>query len=378
MSRSRRAALVTTLLAALSVPAVPLAVNAAAPPVDGHLAALASDWQSDGAPPSFTELRSMNPEYDFMARTFTVLALADHALTTPDSVDDDLRVIDTILRDTLRYDDPRHWLLPYADASPWRGDGHSLFVDGELLVMLGARRLVRDDSPEWQAETQRRAAAVVANLERNDPLPLAESYPNEGWTFCHTMALVGLRMHEVLDGADHHAARDAWVAFARERLVDPDSGLLISEFTMDGAPQDGPEGSSLWFTTVALRLIDPALADAQYAGAKQALGGTVFGWGYAREWPAGSRRYVDVDSGPIVPIINASASSSGFAIVASQAAGDDDWNRALVHALAAANAVMTVDPSLAAAADNAIGQSVIAWGLGFGPLWARVGPPSPG
>jgi hypothetical protein len=377
MSRSRRVAVVAALLAS-SVPAVPLIVNAAAPPVEGHLAAVAAGWEGEQAPRSFTDLRPMNPEYDFMARTFTVLALADHALSTPASVDADLQVIDTILRDTLRYDDPRHWLLPYADASPWRGDGHSLFVDGEILVMLGARRFVRDDRPEWQAETQRRAAAVVANLERNAPLPLAESYPNEGWTFCHTMALVGLRMHEVLDGADHDAVRDAWVTYARAHLVDADTGLLISEFTMDGAPQDGPEGSSLWFPTVALRLIDPALADAQYAGAKQALGGTVFGWGYAREWPAGSRRYVDVDSGPIVPLIDASASSSGFAIVASRAAGDDDWNRALVHALAAANAVMAVDPSLAAAADNTIGQSVIAWGLGFGPLWARVGPPSPG
>jgi hypothetical protein len=375
MSRPRRAALAAALLTAALVPVVPLAVDAAAPPVDGHLAAVTAGWDGEQAPRSFTDLRTMNPEYDFMARTFTVLALADHALATPGSADADLQVIDTILRDTLTYDDPRHWLLPYADASPWRGDGHSLFVDGELLVMLAARRLVRDDAPEWQAETLRRADAVVANLGSATPLPLAESYPNEGWTFCHTMALVGLRMHEVLDGADHDAPRDAWVTYARERLVDLDSGLLISEFTMDGAPQDGPEGSSLWFTTVALRLIDPALADTQYAGAKQALGGTVFGWGYAREWPAGSRRYVDVDSGPIVPIINASASSSGFAIVASRAAGDDDWNRELVHALAAANAVMTVDPFLAAAADNAIGQSVIAWGLGFGPLWAKVGPP---
>ena len=283
--------------------------------------------------------------------------------------------IDTILRDTITYDDPRHWLLPYADASPWRGDGHSLFVDGELLVMLAARRLVRDDAPEWQAETSRRADAVVANLGSATPLPLAESYPNEGWTFCHTMALVGLRMHEVLDGADHDAPRDAWVTYAREHLVDADSGLLISEFTLDGAPQDGPEGSSLWFTTVALRLIDPPLADAQYAGAKQALGGTLLGWGYAREWPAGQRSVTDVDSGPIVPVIDASASSSGFAIVASRAAGDAEWNRQLVRALGAADAVMRVDPALAAAADNAVGGAVIAWGLGFGPLWAKVGPP---
>lgn len=38
---------------------------------------------------------------------------------------------------------------------------------------------------------------------------------------------------------------------------------------------------------------------------------------------------------------------------------------------------MAVDPMLAAAADNPVGQAVVQWGLGFGPVWARLGAAQP-
>ena len=74
----------------------------------------------------------------------------------------------------------------------------------------------------------------------------------------------------------------------------------------------------------------------------------------------------------------ASPSSSGFALVASAAFEDADWHARLVSALSAADTVMSLDPSLASAADNPMGQAVLAWGLHFGPLWRRLGaPPAP-
>jgi hypothetical protein len=288
--------------------------------------------------------------------------------------------MDAIITDTLAQEaaaGQAHWLLPYGHARPWDGTGRSLFVDGEVLVMLGARRLVADDTPAWTAETQRRAALVRGNLGSAGALPIAESYPDEGWTFCHTMALVGLRMHEVLDGADHRAAIEGFTDFAEARLVHAETGLLNSEFDMQGRIHDGPEGSSLWFTVTALRVLDPAFGQQQYDRARGALGRTFMGLGYAREWPAGYENGVDVDSGPLVPGLEASASSSGLAIAASRAYGDDRWHGQLVGALGAAEAVMTVDPMLAAAADNPVGQAVVQWGLGIGPVWARLGAPEP-
>jgi hypothetical protein len=149
----------------------------------------------------------------------------------------------------------------------------------------------------------------------------------------------------------------------------------VSEFSMDGTVGDGPEGSSIWFAATALKVIDPALAQDQYDGARHHLGRSIFGLGYAREWPEGSRSGVDVDSGPIVPILQASASSSGMAVVASRAFGDEHWNGQLVDALGAAEAVLAVDPHLAEMADNPVGRAVLLWGLGFGPVWDRLAVP---
>ncbi len=320
-------------------------------------------------------LRAQNPEYDLMARTFGTLALVDAALAGTTATEPALAAIDTVLAGTLaeeeRWGQP-HFLLPYVHHAPFLGSGRSLFVDGEVLVMLGARRTLAAD--RWSAAFEDRARWVREALDAS-PHGGAESYPDECWTFCNTMAQVGLRLHEHLEGADHASARDRWLALLRQRLVDPTSGMLVSSFGYDGAPQEGPEGSSLWLSATGLLLTDPALARTQYTRARQALGGSLVGLGYAREWPDGTAAAIDVDSGPLVPVLGASASSSGLALLAARAFGDHAWRRRLERALAAAEAVMTVHPTLAAAADNAVGDAVLACALGFGPLWEQLARP---
>lgn len=342
---------------------------------DGSVATLADAWSS-GPPASVLALRAQNPEWDLMSRTFLTLSLADRALAEPAGLDAALTSIDAVLADTLAQEadlGQQAFLLPYAAARPWVGDGRSLFVDGEILVMLGARRTLRDD--RWGEEFQRRTAIVEAQLLSGGGGPgRAESYPDEGWTFCHVMALVGLRMAEVLDGRDERAPRAAFLSWI-EQIREPTTGLLAAEFDMRGRMKDGPEGSSAWWTATGLLLVDPALARDQYTRARAALGGTLGGWAYAREWPRGLEGRVDIDSGPLVPVLGASPSSSGFALVASNAFGDASWHAQLVSALSAANAVMSVDPRLAGAADNPMGLAVLAWGLHFGPLWRHLGAP---
>jgi len=342
---------------------------------EGAVATLAETWRS-GPPASVLALRAQNPEWDLMSRTFLTLTLADRALAEPARLDAALASIDAVLSDTLAQDSSagqQAFLLPYAAARPWIGDGRSLFVDGEILVMLGARRILRDD--RWGEEFRARAAVVEAELLAGGGGPgRAESYPDEGWTFCHVMALVGLRMAEVLDGRDERAPRTAFLGWI-EQIREPSTGLLAAEFDMRGRMKDGPEGSSAWWTATGLLLVDPTLARDQYTRARSALGATLGGWAYAREWPRGQEGRVDIDSGPLVPVLGASPSSSGFALVASNAFGDTTWHAQLVSALSAANAVMSVDPRLASAADNPMGQAVLAWGLHFGPLWRRLGAP---
>ena len=101
-----------------------------------------------------------------------------------------------------------------------------------------------------------------------------------------------------------------------------ESGLLISSFTTDGQTLDGPEGSTLWMVAHSLQLLDDAFARDQYRRARQQLGEITVGFGYAHEWPASFPGTPDIDSGPIIPVFNISAGSSGMAFIAASAFGD--------------------------------------------------------
>ena len=362
----------------LGLAGVRAALPMLAPDPEVRFAGLVDDWQDEAPGHRVLEMRAINPEYDFMSRTFLVLALADRALANPAVADHHIALMDTIIADTLSAEaahEQDHWLMSYWRPDGTLGTGRSLFVDGEVLVMVTARRILRDDAPWLQAETARRSELVRRNLGSGSDLPLAESYADEGWLFCHGMALMGLRAEEVLDGVDHRPLFEAFSATARSQLRDTDgSGMLVSSFTMDGASLDGPEGSSIWFATAALSVVDPALAQEQYALARGSLGRSILGLGYAREWAEDSPGQIDVDSGPIVPLLDASTSSSGFAIAAARVHGDDRWSAQLDDALGAAEALLRASPELAEWASNPVGDAVIVWGQGVGPLFDRLRP----
>ena len=315
---------------------------------------------------AYLAMRDINPEWDFMARTFVVLALANRSLDG----EDHLATIDAIIADTLAVEAEgghEYFLLSYGRQGGWVGDGRSLFVDGEIAIMMGARRVLSDDA--WEAEVQQRVDRVAADLAGG---ALPESYPDEGWLFCHSMALAALVLHDHVSGQDHRPVIDGWLERAQRDLVDPGSGLLVSSFKTNGEWLDGPEGSSIFLAATNLQLVDPELAQRQYELARQELGSSVLGMGYAREWPESWTGPRDVDSGPIVPLIQASPSSSGFALLASAAFDDRRWHRQLVRALGAADTLIAVDPEMAAMADNAVGNAVLLYADSFGPLWAEV------
>lgn len=326
-------------------------------------------------------MRAGNAEWDFMGRTFLALAMANLALREPARQAACLAVIDAILDETLRLEAERgqlHFLLPYAGYRPFLGPGgRSVFVDGEVLLMAAARRLV-EERAALRPVVAERAARVVASLE-GGPVLCGESYPDECWTFCNTAALAGLRLADALDGPggdDHAELCRRWVARARVTLCEPASGLLVSSFRHDGSTLDGPEGSSIWFAIHALWLVDEPFAREQWARARADLGRDALGFGWAREWGAGWTGPTDIDSGPIVPVLEASASSSGLALLAAATAGDEAWLRALLRSLDLGGSPVTVDgpdgPELHHAAGNQVGDAVVLYALVQGPLWARA------
>jgi hypothetical protein len=321
--------------------------------------------------PSAERMRTVNPEWDFMRRTFVVLALANRALKRPAVRAQALATIDAIVDSTLalsRDAGDEHFMLPYARGGPFRdAAARSLFIDGEIVAMIAARDLV-----EARAATQMEVHARAARIERAmraSPSLSGESYPDECWTFCNTTALLGLKMLDRAAGTDHGQLARDWVAHAKTHLVEPKTGLLVSSYTWDGKVLDGPEGSSLWMSAHNLLFIDEDFARDQYMRARRELGASFLGFGWAREWPAGVPERPDVDSGPIVPVLGASAGSSGLALLGASAFADERWLGALLASLELAG---FPDDAGHYRASNDVGDAVLFYALSFGPLWHRV------
>jgi hypothetical protein len=323
---------------------------------------------------AIAQMRASNAEWDFMARTFFVLALANIALRDPSLEPRCLDVIDTILDETLRLEQAHgqaHFLMPYARYGAFVAPaGRSLFLDGEIGMMMAARRLVqeRDDLRPLLAE---RVALMRAQMAHS-PVLSGESYPDECWTFCNSIALATMRAAEALDGESPAPFARHWLATARERLVDPRTGLLVSSYRFDGTPKDGPEGSSIWTVAHFLRVIDREFAADQYRRARRELAGSLLGFGYAREWPASWRGPADIDSGPIIPILDISLGSSGQALLGATTFHDPQFAAGLLTSLRFGGFPVERDGRLRFAASNAVGDAVVLYALVQGPLWERL------
>jgi hypothetical protein len=182
-------------------------------------------------------------------------------------------------------------------------------------------------------------------------------------------------MADALDGTDHAPFLAEWVAAARARLVEPRTGLLISAYAVSGRPAPcgaGPEGSSIWMACHMLQLVDPDFAADQYRRARRHLGRSVLGFGYSREWPAASPGGADVDSGPVLPVLGASASASGLAILAAAAFDDRDCFAGLLASLNFLGFPVERDGQLHYRASNPVGDAVLLYAMVVGPLWEEV------
>ena len=329
-------------------------------------------WEQD-EPDAITRMRVSNPEWDLMGRTFVVLTLANLALRRPADAPRYLDVIETIIRATCASADrdPTHFLLPYAHRGSWqRTPTRSLFVDGELAMMLAAFELVSPDSPLREVLTAR--VALVSAQMRAGPVLSAESYPDECWTFCNTSALAGLRMAAAAGVPTDEALPGEWLRSAQRELTHASTGLLVSSYRWGGEHLDGPEGSSIWMSAHNLLLLDPAFARAQYEQAHAALAGSFLGFAYAAEWPDEARGPVDVDSGPVVPVLDASPGSSGLAILAARAFADEDTLARLLASIGLVGFPRHEQGALRHRASNQLGDAILSYAMCFGPLWARV------
>lgn len=312
-------------------------------------------------------LGDTNPEWELLGRGFLALGLADRALASPELAGRHLAALDRLVDEALAEEQKGghyRFLLPYARRGPLP---RSLFVDGQMALLMAARLHVapRDDV---RMQLERRVRVLEASMQAPS---LAESYPGECWVYDHTGALAALRLWDALSGEDHRPLAGRWLAMARERLVDRQTGLLVASFRPDGTVLEGPEGSTLWVSVSNLMLVDEAFAREQYERGKRAFKRDVLGFTIAREWPEGAS-HPDIDSGPVVPLLEASPGSSGLLVVAAAAFDDRATLAGLLSSLELAAFPVEQGGATSYAAAGQIGNAAVFRALSFGPLWQRA------
>jgi hypothetical protein len=320
------------------------------------------------------KMRASNAEWDFMGRCFLVWSLANMGLRQPAAKATYLGVMDRIIDETLRLEKQEgmhFFLMPYSRAHPYEVQpARSLFLDGEIALMLAARRAL-EDNPAYRAPLAQRLELIIERMQQS-PVLAAESYPDECWTFDHAVAIAAIKVADYVEGSDHAAFCRQWLDTARQRLLHPQTGLLISSYSRTGAPQDGPEGSTIWMVAHCLQLVDEPFARDQYQRARKELGRTMLGFGYAREWPASWKGPTDIDSGPIVPVLQISAGASGMALIGAAAFQDWDYLSSLAATLDMAAFPSRSRGGLRYCASNQVGDAAMLYAGVLGPLWEKV------
>lgn len=368
--------------AAIWLPTVHLFFRSPAPAADGlpsQTRALAERHLRLWTDPALRErevgrMRGSNAEWDFMGRSFLVWAVANMALRDPASKTRYLEVMDRIIDETLRIERDRgmtFFLMDYARSSPYiEQPAASMFIDGEIALMLAHRRVV-EEKEEYRAELRKRVDRMAERMGKS-PSCSMESYPDECWTFCNSVGLAAIRMADWLDGTDHTALLRRWIESAKANLVHAKTGLLVSSFRYKGFPMDGPEGSTIWAVAHFLQIVDPEFAADQYRRARRELGATALGFSWGKEWPASWEGPQDIDSGPIIPVVEVSAASSGLAFVGAAAFHDTDYFSSLLTTLDFAGFPEERDGMLRYCASNQVGDAVLLYSMVLGPVWERV------
>lgn len=320
------------------------------------------------------KMRSRNAEWDFMGRCFFVWSLANMALRDPGLKDRVLPVMDFIIDETIRLEEKHgmnFFLMNYVKNQPFvEQPPRSIFIDGEISLMLALRRLV-EEKEEYREPLRIRIDHMLERMQKGGVL-CAESYPDECWLFCNCIALAAIKTGDYLDDTDHSDFFKRWLETARTRLVDKKTGILVSAFDLTGkVVSDGPEGSTIWLATHCLRLIDPGFALDQYWRARHNLKAQLAGFAYAYEWPGGTGRD-DVDSGPILPIINLSAGSTGLAFLGAATFNDREYLAGLYRSLEMGAFPVKSSEGIRYCASNAVGDAVLLYSITQGPAWEKI------
>jgi hypothetical protein len=269
--------------------------------------------EEGAAPPTaLGKLTQLNPEWGLFALSFSTYALTNLAAQQPDLRAEAAatigQAIAVALTPPLRQ--------PFADVRPTAGHAPSLpssvLYLGHLNLMLGCHRQLVPNSP-YRHLHDSLSAALAAHYQQ-EPAGNLASYPHLRWLPDNTVALASLALHSQLTGSPHAEAARRWVATAKTRWLDPQTGLLASQVDAQGRPTERPRGSMLGWSIWFIARFDTAFARQQYQRYQVAHSTNLGALRLYREQPGDYRTGAgDVDSGPLILGYGIPATAFAFA-----------------------------------------------------------------
>ncbi|MDA8369310.1 MAG: hypothetical protein M0026_05525 [Nocardiopsaceae bacterium] len=198
-----------------------------------------------------------------------------------------------------------------ADADPEYGVYHagwSAWLRGRIVELAGGVDAAPEEAALLEEDAAELDAAFRAALESGTPYLTA--YPGQAWPVDSVVAIAALRLDDRVRSAEEHTPTiEEWTRAVRDR-TDPATGLIPhSADPRTGSPLEGARGSSQALLLRFLAEIDPAWAARDYATFSRLFASDIAMLPGVREHPQGDGSPGDVDSGPLVFGLSASAST---------------------------------------------------------------------
>ncbi|GAB3588796.1 hypothetical protein [Hymenobacter daeguensis] len=268
------------------------------------------------------ELTGMgNAEWSLFSMAYAVYAFTNMARLDSAFRPEAAHYTRLAIRKMLTGSIPRAFQHP--EATPFTDSITSVLYLGHLNLMLGCHRLLDPASP-YKALHDSLSATLHRRLA-TAPSHCLESYPGGVWVPDNTVALASLQLHSDLTGSPYRAFCQQWVAYARQHLTDPQTGLLLSKPATRHQAAEEPRGSHLGWSIFFLYRFAPAYAAEQYRLYQQQFSTS---FGAIRLYRERAGRYEtsegDVDSGPL--ILGYSIPANAFAF--GDAVALRDWRNA--------------------------------------------------
>lgn len=256
--------------------------------------------------------------------SMTVFACTNLAYEYPETREETVRVIDRLLDRALE---------PAArdfDRGMWKGEdaldsldgpnGHVGYLGHVAMAMAARRLLAGPGAPDPHEAVATRMAEALARRMRDSPTSHLETYPGETYAMDNCVAAAAIAVHDLGTGADHRAVLERYVAYTRDNLLDPETGLVSFSLGRDGRPNQRSRGSGVGWNSFFMPFVDPAFAAGQFDRIREHLVDSPWGITGVREVRRGVDVRGDVDSGPV--LLGLSPSGTGFAMAGARRAGD--------------------------------------------------------